>query len=125
MALERLMGYVPNILAAIFLNLAAFITPTAKLGKSLTAWIGYDGRASYEQRGFALSSLAWALNVTLGGPGQDIKGQAVKAQWIGPKGASAKIDHHHLRRAIYINVIAQLLFIAALLGAYVWSGILS
>ena len=34
-------------------------------------------------------------------------------------------DHKHLRRAIYVNVIAHILFIGVLLGMYIWSGILT
>ncbi len=123
-ALEKLMGFVPNLFAACLLNLAAFITPTAKLFKSLTAWLGVKGRATYEQGGFPLSALAWSLNVSLGGAKKDLSGSAIKGEWVGPPTASAKIEHAHLRRAIYISVIANILFAAAFLGAYVWSGIL-
>lgn len=124
MALERLMGFIPSLFAALLLNLAAFITPTAKIGKSLASWLGHKGRAPYEEGGMPLSALAWALNITLGGPSQDISGSAIKASWTGPDGASAKVDHGHLRRALYIQVVAHLLFIASFLGAYVWAGIL-
>ncbi len=123
-ALERLMGFVPALFAAMLLNIAAFITPTAKLGKSLTAWLGRKGRAPYEQGGFPLSALAYALNITLGGGVKDLSGTAIKGEWVGPKGATAKVDHGHLRRALYINVIAQILFVASMLSAYVWSGVL-
>ena len=68
--------------------------------------------------------MAWALNLSLGGASQDISGSAIKADWIGPSGASAKVDHKHLRRAIYLNAIAHIIFIAALLGAYMWGNIL-
>lgn len=125
LAVERLVGFVPNLCAAVILNMAAFITPTAKVFKSLTAWFGIKNRASYEQGGFVLSALAFALNVSLGGSYKSLSGGAVKAGWVGPDGASAKIDHGHLRRALLIVFVAHLLFVCALLAAYIWSGILA
>lgn len=124
MALERLMGFVPSILSAILITMAANFTPTAKIHKAVAAWMGAKGRSNYEQGGLPLSALAWALNISLGGASQDLSGSAIKAEWVGPKGATAKIDHKHLRRGIYINVIAHILFIAVLLSLYVWGGVL-
>ena len=72
--------------------------------------------------GFPLSALAWSLDVSLGGASQDITGSAIKGEWTGPKGATAKIDHKHLRRGIFISVIAHILFIATLCGSYLWGG---
>jgi len=125
LALEKLLGFFPSILSGILLTLASLFTPTAKMHKGITAWFGHKNRAAYEQGGFALSALAWSLNVSLGGPAQDLKGDAIKNTWVGPEGATAKNDHKHLRRAIYINVMAHILFVATLLGMYVWSGILT
>ena len=125
LALEKLLGFFPAILSGLLITIAGLFTPTAKLHKGVTAWFGHKNRASYEQGGFALSALAWSLNVSLGGPAQDLKGDAIKNTWVGPEGATAKNDHKHLRRAIYINVIAHILFIATLLSLYVWSGILN
>lgn len=124
LALEKLMGIIPAILSGILITLASLFTPTAKLHKGLAAWIGHKNRATYEQGGFALSAMAWSLNVSLGGASQDIDGNAIKTTWVGPQSASAKNDHKHLRRAIYINVMAHILFIAALLGMYLWAGVL-
>jgi len=124
LALEKLLGFFPAILSGLLITIAGLFTPTAKLHKGITAWFGHKNRAAYEQGGFALSALAWCLNVSLGGPAQDLKGDAIKNTWVGPEGATAKNDHKHLRRAIYINVIAHILFIATLLSLYVWSGIL-
>lgn len=124
LALERLMGFVPSMFSALILTLAASFTPTAKLHKSLASWIGYKDRAPYEQGGAPLSALAWALNISLGGPSKDLDGSAIKGLWVGPKGATAQIDHKHLRRGLYINVIAHILFIATLLGTYMWGSIL-
>lgn len=125
LALEKLLGFFPAILSGILITLAGLFTPTAKIHKGITAWFGHKNRASYEQGGFALSALAWSLNVSLGGPAKDLKGDAIKNSWVGPETATAKNDHKHLRRAIYINVMAHILFIASLLGMYVWSGIIN
>ena len=125
LALEKLLGFFPSILSGLLITMAGLFTPTAKIHKGITAWFGHKNRASYDQGGFALSALAWSLNVSLGGPAKDLKGDAIKNTWVGPPSATAKNDHKHLRRAIYINVIAHLLFIVTLLSLYVWSGILS
>ena len=125
LALEKLLGFFPSVLSGLLLTLAATFTPTAKVHKGILAWFGHKDRASYEQGGFPISALAWGLNVSLGGPAQDLKGDAIKNTWVGPKGATAKNDHKHLRRAIYVNVIAHILFIGVLLGMYIWSGILT
>ncbi len=123
LALERLMGMIPSLFSAAFITLASTFTPTARLHKGLASWLGHKDRAPYEQGGAPLSALAWALNVSLGGAVQDLSGSALKGEWVGPEGATAQLDHKHLRRAIYINVIAHILFIASLLGAYMWGGI--
>ena len=68
-----------------------------------------------------MSILAWALHVSLGGPSQDLSGSAIKADWVGPPGATAQNDYRHLRRAAYILAIAYLLLLAALGGCYLWA----
>lgn len=124
LALEKLVGFIPSMLSALFITMAASITPTAKLHKGIASWLGAKSRAPYEQGGFPVSALAWALNVSIGGPVKDNKGYPLKGEWVGPKDATAQINYKHLRRAIYINVIAHFLFIAALLGMYMWDSIL-
>jgi len=124
LALEELMGFFPSMLSGLLITTASLFTPTAKLHKGIAAWLGHRNRASYEQGGFALSALAWSLNISLGGPAQDLKGDAIKNTWVGPETATAKNDHKHLRRAIYITAMAHLLFIASLLGTYLWAGMI-
>jgi adenosylcobinamide-phosphate synthase len=125
LALEKLLGFFPSILSGLLITMAGLFTPTAKLHKGIMAWFGHKNRASYEQGGFALSALAWILNVSLGGPAKDLKGDAIKNTWVGPEGATAKNDHKHLRRAIYVNVIAHILFVVTLLSLYLWANILN
>ena len=122
LALERLMGFVPALFSAVLITCAGLFTPTASLSKGVASWLGHKNRAKYEQGGFPLSAIAWLLNVSLGGASQDITGSAIKSEWTGPQGASARIDHTHLRCALYISVMAHILFLASLCGAYVWSG---
>ena len=119
-ALERLLGFVPSIFTAFLVTIASIFTPTARPVKAITAWLGAKNRSPYGQGGLPLSALAWGLNVSLGGASQDINGSAIKAVWTGPDGASAQLDHKHLQRTIFINVIAHILFLAALAGAYIW-----
>ena len=124
LALEKLMGIIPSLYSAILITLASTFTPTAKIHKGIASWLGHKSRAPYEQGGAPVSALAWALNISIGGAVQDLSGQAIKADWIGPEGATAQLDHKHLRRALYINVIAHILFVASLLGLYMWASIL-
>ena len=119
LALEKLMGFIPSLFTALLITMASLFTPTAKLLAGIASWVQKgNGRAPYEQGGFPVTALAWALSVNLGGPAKDIDGSTLKKTWVGPKGASAKLDHVHLKRAIYINVVAHLLFCCALLVAY-------
>jgi cobalamin biosynthesis protein CobD/CbiB len=102
--------------------MASVITPTANITKSIRSWWGKA--APYAQGGHPLTALAWALEVTLGGAAKDIAGSTIKSDWTGPPNATAKVDHKHLRRTIYIHVMACLLLILALMSAYLWAGLL-
>lgn len=124
LALERILGFIPSLISALILTLAAVITPTARTHKALAAWVGGKGRAPYAQGGLPLSVVAWALNVSLGGAQQDLTGSAIKAVWAGPEGASAQIGHKHIRRVIYLSVAAHIILMALLLAAYKTAGLL-
>lgn len=121
LAIEKLLGFIPSLFAALLMSLASIVTPTASIFKSFLSW--FSSRTYYAQGGLPLTAMAWTLNVTLGGPVQDLNGSALKNAWTGPKNATAKNNHKHLRRALYINVVAHLLFVVALLGAYLWAGV--
>ena len=124
LALERLLGFIPAVYAAVLLTLASTFTPTAGIARSVSSWAGMKNRAPYEQGGFPLSVMAWALNVSLGGASQDLTGSAIKGVWTGPEGATAQLGHKHLRRALYLSLMAHFLFLASLGGAYIWANIL-
>jgi adenosylcobinamide-phosphate synthase len=123
LVLERLLGFIPSLFAAMLITVATTVTPTAAIHKGLASWFRLRNKATYEQGGFPLSALAWSLNVSLGGASQDLSGSAIHGAWVGPEGATARIDHKHLRRAIYINFAATILLMATLCGAYLWSGL--
>lgn len=121
LAFDKILGFVPTFLAGIFLTLASILTPAAGIGRSVVSWFSFRNAAPYAQGGLPLSVMAYALNVSLGGPVQDLNGSTLKNAWVGPNKASAKVDHAQLHKGIYIVIIAHIFWVAALLGAYLWS----
>lgn len=117
-AVDKIMGFVPNLVSGIFVSVAALFTPTAGLFRSILCLFRLKGRAPYEQGGFPVSAMAGALHISLGGPTQDITGSTIKSAWVGPEGATAQNDYHHLRRAIYIAITANILFVVLILAVY-------
>ncbi|MGQ0527795.1 MAG: cobalamin biosynthesis protein [Alphaproteobacteria bacterium] len=117
-ALERLLGFIPSLIAALLIILSGLFTPTANPFRGLKFLGGLKNRATYEQGGFPLSAMAWTLNVSLGGPYQDIEGSAVPGGWVGPAGVTAKTDHKNLRRALFISIMAHALVVLSLCGLY-------
>lgn len=122
MALEKLMGFIPSLFSGALLTAAAAVTPTAKISNAFLSWWKAKDSAPYEQGGIVISAMAWPLDVSLGGPVRDISGASLPNNWVGAKDSTAQIDRHHLKRAIFMNVIAHLLFVLALLSAYVYAG---
>lgn len=123
LALEKLMGFVPNVFTGVLISLAGLITPTAGMTRSLIGLFHFGkGRAHYAEGGAAVTAMAWALKVSLGGATQDMDGSAIKRGWAGPSGATARLEARHLHRALYITVVAHLLFAAAMLVAMVLDG---
>lgn len=117
LVLERLMGVVPSVFAGVLLSLIGYTGVFRRifnLGKNGT-------RAPYYQGGLPLTALAWHKNVVLGGPVKDIDGSALKNVWVGPEGASAKVDYKMLGIGIFTNFAAHILFLAALFCAYLIS----
>lgn len=114
--LEKFFGMIPGLIAGIYLSIAALFTPGARLTRALPGWFAASGRAPYAQGGLAVTATAWALNVSLGGPVHDLDGSVLKKDWVGPAGATAKLDKSYLRRAIYMSLMAYVLVIASLIG---------
>lgn len=122
LALEKIMGVVPSYLAGFLIVSSSSLTPTAKLLDGLKVLWDKKSNIPYEQDGISLKALSWSLNITLGGPMQNLKGTKLPCEWVGPEGATAQIGHKNLGRAIWINVMAHVFFILVLLCAYIYSG---
>ncbi len=121
MKIEKLFGYLPGVLSGLFLMAASLFTPTARITRSIPLFFSRTGKAKYAEGGFPLTVAAWALNVSLGGPVEDLEGSVLRHSWIGPSKASARLDKAHLKRAIYMSVMAYVLVFAALLaGLLAW-----
>ena len=123
LALEKLMGFIPNLLSGILVAFAGLFTPTGGMTRAFGSLLAPSKRAKYEEGGLPVSALAYSLKVSLGGPVKDLEGSTLKGAWIGPKDATAKLENGHLRRAIYVHAMAYLLFMASLLGAMLWAGL--
>ena len=123
LALERLLGFVPMIMAGTLIALAGLFTPTGGMTRAFTGQLFGKGKASYEEGGLPLTAMAYALDVSLGGPSTDLDGSSIKRGWTGPPNATAKLEEGHLRRAIYISLMAHILFALSLLGAMLWGGV--
>ena len=95
---------------------AALFTPGAQLSRAVPGFFSSTGRSPYTEGGMPLTAVAWAMNISLGGPVRDLEGSALKKAWVGPANATAKVDKSHLRRAIYMSVMGYVLLIAALIG---------
>ncbi len=120
LALEKLMGFVPNVLSGLLIALSGLITPTAGMTRAVFSLVPFrKGAAPYEQGGAAVTAMAFALKVSLGGPTQDLEGSAIKRAWTGPQDATAQIGAKHLHRGLYILVIAHILFLLGLMAATV------
>ncbi len=65
--------------------------------------------------------MAYALNVSLGGPVEDVSGSVLKRAWVGSSGSTARVDRRHLRQAIYMSIMGfVLVFFFVVLGALMW-----
>lgn len=117
MALEKLMGFVPHMFSATLLALSCVFTPTAMMSRALQGLKAYP----YDQGGLPLSTIAWGLNVSLGGPTNDLEGSALQRKWAGPEGATAKLEAGHLYRVLYAVVMAHILLVASLMGAVLFA----
>ncbi len=122
LAVEKLLGYVPSLFSGALYTLASAVAPSANPVQSLKAWWQAKDKVPYEQGGIMLSALAWSLGVSLGGPVRDVSGETLGKVWVGPDGASAKVEAFHLKRGIVINIVAHLIFLLSILSAYVYSG---
>ena len=119
LGLERILGVVPHVIAGLFVAVAALFTPGAQLSRAVPGFFGTTGRAPYHEGGLPVTTTAWALKISLGGPVEDVDGSVLKKAWVGPKDASAKVDKGQLRRAVYLSVMAYVLLAGAMVGGIV------
>lgn len=124
LALDKLTGFVPTMLSGILLNIAAINTPKAGLTRSLGGWSEQKRQSAYAEGGRPVTILAYALNISIGGAMRDIYGSSLQNSWVGPKKASAKTTHDHLRRGLYMVVLAHIMLLAMLGGAYIYGQVL-
>lgn len=113
-ALEKLLGYIPNILAGLLICLAGLLTPTAGMTRAFLGLGKTKGAASYGEGGLPVTAAAYSLNVSLGGTTADLSGAVIKRAWIGPEKATAQLESAHLHRVTYILFMAHLLWLASL-----------
>ena len=121
-ALEKLMGIIPSLFSGALLTAATAVTPSAKITRVFLMWWKDKDSVPYAQGGMVLSAMALPLQISLGGPVRDIGGARLPNGWVGEKDSTAKVARGHLKRAIFMNVIALLLFVLALLSAYIYAG---
>lgn len=119
---EKVMGIVPNLLSAFVLTLSAVITPTAMMSRALKGWNAHKNSASYSFGGLPLNIVAWALDISIGGPVTDLDGNKIKGGWVGPEKASAQLTSGHLKRAVYLVMVAATLYLAIILGLMIIYG---
>lgn len=124
LALEKLMGIIPHWISGLLMALAGLFTPTGGMTRAFIGQLFGHGKATYDEGGLPVTAMAFSLNVSLGGPVVDLDGSAVRREWSGPKDATARLEKDHLRRAIYISLMAHLLFMVSLAGALFWAGLL-
>lgn len=123
LVLERLMGFGPTVLAGVLMAGAGLLTPTGGMTRAYLGLLRKKGAAPYDEGGLPVTAMANALNVSLGGPVVDLDGSTIKRAWVGPESATAQLGEGHLGRALYITLMAHLLFLAAM-GAsllYAWT----
>lgn len=123
-ALEKLLGFIPDMFAGFLLSLSGLFTPTGKMTAGFIGQIFSSDRAPYEEGGKSISAVAYSLKVSIGGPCVDIDGSKIPKKWVGPGDATAKLDKGHLKRAIYLNFVATLLLLASIISAILWANIL-
>lgn len=106
---EALAGCIPALFAAWLVPVAALFTPTGGMVPALAGLLRRSGKSPYAQGGPPVTALAYALDVGLGGPAVDRQGSAMPRAWAGPRTATARLDPRHVRRALYLIVMAHLL----------------
>jgi adenosylcobinamide-phosphate synthase len=123
LALERLMGFVPNVFSGVLIWLANILTPTASLSRGLKGLMSAKARAPYAQGGAPITAASWGLNISIGGPSTDVEGSAIKRDWIGAPKATAQLQAKHLHRVSYLMFMSLILFAFSIVGGMVFASL--
>jgi adenosylcobinamide-phosphate synthase len=115
-SLEALIGFLPRIISSTLLIFAALLTPKAGLTRGFLAIFNWVEQASTATGGLPLTIMAYALNVSLGGPVQDSDGSTLAQKFVGSKDSTARFDKSVLKQACYMGGMAYILLLALLLG---------
>ncbi len=119
--IEKCLGSIPQLLTALFLTIAAAATPSSRVTRSVMGIVSREGYAPYAEGGLPVTVTAWGLGISLGGPVEDSDGSVLKRAWVGSKTSTAKAEKHHLRIAIYQNIMAHIFVLLALfIGLVAW-----
>ena len=122
-ALEKLMGFVMSVFSASLLAMTTILVPASGPFSGLKPLMKAARGLPYEQGGQPLSVLAYALKITLGGAVKHVNGRSMKRDWTGPKDATAKLDPGHLKRILYMVILAHIFLLSALIGASVYASL--
>ena len=114
--LELILGFFPRLIASILLVLSSILTPHAGIGRAITGVFAFRSHAPSLEGGLPLTITAFTLNASLGGAVIDVDGSALPQKFVGPAGATAKVDAALLKQACYLGAMAHLLWLAVLLG---------
>jgi cobalamin biosynthesis protein CobD/CbiB len=125
LALEKLLGAVPNWIAGVMLALAAIASPKAGIFRSLSVLIPDKNLVPYLSGGFVTATLAWGLKITLQGPMAMRDGTLLTWSWHGPKDSTAQVESTHLRLALYWIMVATMIWLGALLAAFLWTRVIA
>ena len=123
LVLDQILGFIPGFIAGNILALAGLLTPTAGMTRAFLSLCrpASKGAAQQAAGGFALTALAFALDVSLGGPRVDQDGAANKSDWVGPSAATAKLEAKHLHRGLYLSIIANMLILVGFLSTFLFN----
>jgi adenosylcobinamide-phosphate synthase len=101
---ETIINFVPARVAAVFIMLAALVTPGARPIAALRDMFGQSHRHWAINSGWPLAAFAGALHVAL-------PGGLTRNGWVGPKTASARTTIADLKRAVWLHATAVLLIV--------------
>ncbi|MDD3021538.1 MAG: cobalamin biosynthesis protein [Alphaproteobacteria bacterium] len=104
--LEKFFGVVPQIVASFFIALGALATPNAGMFRTLKGLLRGKGHSPYAEGGLAMTAMAYAMGISLGGPVEDIGGSVLKRAWVGSSSSTARVERRHLRQAIYLGIMS-------------------